>query len=233
MHDTEGSEYDRLFYPFLFAGGKASIEEVLAQVRHSTLEKCREVVALRRATLEHSAQQIVAAGKAMARAFASGATLLAFGNGGSTTDAQDLVTELVNPPFPQWPSLPAIALTNDIAVVTAVGNDVGFENIYARQIIAFGRPGDIALGISTSGNSINVLAAFEQAKKQGLLTIGLAGYDGGKTLRSPAVDYCILSPSDHIPRIQEAQATAYHALIEVIHAVTGAVNPPSIKENAP
>ncbi len=232
MHDTEGSEYDRLFYPFLFEGGKASIEEVLAQVRHSTLEKCREVIALRRATLVYSGKQIIAAGEAMAQAFANGASLLAFGNGGSTTDAQDLVTELINPPFPEWPSLPAIALTNDIAVVTAVGNDVGFDNIYSRQVIAFGRPGDIALGISTSGNSLNVLAAFEQAKKQGLLTIGLAGYDGGKTMRSSAVDFCILSPSDHIPRIQEAQATAYHALLEVIHALLGTVDPPPTKENS-
>src|SRR2546428_13558364 len=100
MHDPEGSEYDRLFYPFLFEGGKASIEDVLAQVRHSTLEKCREVIALRRATLDGSREQIVAAGQAMARAFANGATLLAFGNGGSATDTQDLVTKLCNQPFP-------------------------------------------------------------------------------------------------------------------------------------
>jgi D-sedoheptulose 7-phosphate isomerase len=219
MHDTEGSEYDRLFYPFLFEGGKASIEEVLVQVRHSTLEKCREVIALRRATLEHSGKLIVSAGEAMARAFANGATLLAFGNGGSATDAQDFVTELINPPFAAWSPLPAIALTNDSAVITGVGNDVGIDNIYARQMIAFGRPGDIALGISTSGNSTNVLVALEQAKKQGLLTVALAGYDGGKTMRSSEVDYCILSPSDHIPRIQEAQATAYHALIEVMYNV--------------
>jgi D-sedoheptulose 7-phosphate isomerase len=220
MSDSEGSEYDRLFYPFLFEGGKASIEDVLAQVQHSTLEKCREVIALRRATLEGSGARIVEAGQAMARAFAGGATLLAFGNGGSTTDAQDMVTELLNPPFPAWSPLPAIALTNDIAVVTAVGNDVGFTNIFSRQIIAYGRSGDIALGFSTSGNSANVLAALEQAKKQGLLTIGLTGYDGGKMLHSSALDYCINSPSDHIPRIQEAQATAYHALLEVIHAVS-------------
>jgi D-sedoheptulose 7-phosphate isomerase len=219
MNDAEGSEYDRLFYPFLFEGGKASIEEVLAQVRHSTIEKCHEVIDLRRATLDHSGEQIVAAGRAMARAFGNGATLLAFGNGGSTTDAQDMVTELLNPPFPDWLSLPAIALTNDIAVVTAVANDVGFDNVFARQVIAFGRAGDIALGISTSGNSSNVLVAFEQAKKQGLLTIGLAGYDGGKMLHSPAVDFCINAPSDHIPRIQEAQATVYHALLEVIHTL--------------
>jgi D-sedoheptulose 7-phosphate isomerase len=218
MSDAEGSEYDRLFYPFLFEGGKASPEDVLAQVRHSTLEKCREVISLRRMTLESSGEQIVAAGRLMAKAFAHGATLLAFGNGGSATDAQDLVAELLTPPFSDWQPLPAIALTNDIAVVTAVANDVGFENIYVRQVIAFGRPGDIALGISTSGNSTNVLMAFEQAKKQGLLTIGLSGYDGGKMMRSAAVDMCINAPSDHIPRIQEAQATAYHALLEVMHA---------------
>ncbi|GAC1346085.1 MAG: SIS domain-containing protein [Ktedonobacteraceae bacterium] len=218
MNDPEGSEYDRLFYPFLFEGGKASIEDVLEQVRHSTLEKCREVIALRRTTFAHSAEQIVDAGRAMARAFSDGATLLAFGNGGSTTDAQDLVTELLNPPFPDWRPLPAIALTNDIAVVTAVGNDVGFDNVFARQVIAFGRRGDIALGISTSGNSTNVLVALAQAKKQGLLTIGLAGYDGGKMLHAKTVDFCINSPSDHIPRIQEAQATVYHCLLEVIQA---------------
>lgn len=219
MNDSEGSEYDRLFYPFLFEGGKANIEDVLAQARHSTLEKCHEVVALRRATLERFGTQIVAAGQIMARAFANGATLFAFGNGGSTTDAQDLVTDLLNPPFPEWPPLPAISLTGDIAVVTAVGNDVGFDNVFARQIIALGRKGDIALGISTSGNSTNVLVALEQAKKQGLLTVGLAGYDGGKMMRSPAVDICITSVSDYIPRIQEAHATVYHALLEVLHVV--------------
>ncbi len=219
MNDEQGSEYDRLFYPFLFEGGKASIEDVLAQVRHSTIEKCNEVIALRSVTLEHTGPQIVAAGQAMAHAFANGATLFAFGNGGSTTDAQDMVTELLNPPFAHWLPLPAIALTNDIAVVTAVGNDVGFDNIFLRQIIAFGRKGDIALGISTSGNSVNVLAALQQARKQGLLTIGLAGYDGGKMLKSQVIDICINVSSDHIPRIQEAQATVYHALLEVIHAI--------------
>ena len=102
MHDTEGSEYDRFFYPFLFAGGKASLEDVLSQVSISTREKCREIVELRRATLEQAGDQMVATGRAMARAFAEGATLFAFGNGGSTTDAQDLVTDLLNPPFASW-----------------------------------------------------------------------------------------------------------------------------------
>ncbi|HET9496152.1 MAG TPA: SIS domain-containing protein, partial [Chloroflexia bacterium] len=123
------------------------------------------------------------------------------------------------PPFAGVAPLSAIALTNDIAVVTAVGNDVGFDNVFARQMIALARPGDVAVGITTSGASPNVLAALEQAKKQGLLTLGLAGYDGGKMARSGAVDYCIVVPGDHVPRIQEAQATAYHALLEVVWAV--------------
>jgi D-sedoheptulose 7-phosphate isomerase len=215
----EGSEYDRLFYPFLFAGGQVNADEVLAQVRHSTLEKCREIVALRQATLARHHDDIVATGKAMARAFASGATLFAFGNGGSATDAQDLTADLFNPPFPHWRPLPAMALTNDIAVVTAVGNDVGFDNVFRRQIIAFGKPGDIAVGFSTSGTSKNVLTAFEQAKKQDMLTVGIAGYDGGRMAQTEALDYCLVAPSDHIPRIQEGQATVYHAILDVIHAL--------------
>lgn len=217
--NPEGSEYDRLFYPFLFAGGKANPTEILAQVRHSTIEKCREIIALRRAELSASRDLMVASGQAMALAFARGATLFAFGNGGSATDAQDMVTDLVNPPHPNWPSLPALSLTNDIAVVTAIGNDVGYDKVFLRQIIAFGREGDIAVGFSTSGNSANVLAALDQARKQGMLTIGLAGNEGGKMLQASFIDFCILSPCDHIPRIQEGQATIYHSLLEITHTL--------------
>ncbi len=217
----EGSEYDRLFYPFLFEGGEVNAEEVLAQVRHSTLTKCQEIVALRRLTLARYEPDIIAAAQAMAQAFAGGATLFAFGNGGSATDAQDIVADFFHPPQPGWRSLPAVSLVNDIAVITAVGNDVGFNNVFTRQIIAFGQAGDIALGISTSGNSPNVLVAFEQAKKQGMLTVGLAGYDGGKMARLAAVDFCIVTPSDYIPRIQEAQATVYHTLLEMVQVILG------------
>lgn len=214
---ADGRDYDALFYPYLFAGGTASAQEVLAQVQQSTLEKCQETIALRRATLEQSGQQIIAAAQALIRAFANGATLLAFGNGGSATDVQDLVGELLYPPFPDCSPLPALDLTNDSAIITAISNDVGVEHAFARQIIAFGRSGDIAFGISTSGNSANMLLAFEQAHRQDMLTIVLTGYDGGKLARSPNVDICIISPGDHIPRIQEAQATVYHALLEVVH----------------
>ncbi|HET8845089.1 MAG TPA: SIS domain-containing protein, partial [Ktedonobacteraceae bacterium] len=219
MQNPAGSEYDRLFYPFLFDGGKASLEEILAQVRHSTREKCREVVELRRAMLSSRKEQLLVVSQAMATAFRHGATLFAFGNGGSATDAQDLVADLLNPPLPHWRSLPALALTDDIAVITAVGNDIGFDTIFARQLIAFGKPGDIAVAISTSGNSSNLLLALEQAKKQGLLTVGFSGYDGGKMLHSSATDFCLFPPCDFLPRIQEAQATLYHTLIALVQAL--------------
>lgn len=218
MSEQEGSEYDRLFYPFLFEGGQSNTEDVLVQVCHSTLEKCREVIALRHTVLEQLGDQIVATGVAMAQAFAGGATLLAFGNGGSSTDAQDIVANLLHPPLPNVQALPAIALPDNIAMVTAVGNDVGFENVFSRQIIAFGRAEDIAFGISSSGNSLNLLAAFEQAKKQRLLTVGLVGYDGGKMGRDNYLDFCLVVPSDSVTRIQDAQATVYHALLAVIFA---------------
>jgi D-sedoheptulose 7-phosphate isomerase len=101
-------------------------------------------------------------------------------------------------------------------MVTAVANDVGFDNVFTRQIIAYGQPGDIAFGISSSGNSANILTAFDQARRQKLLTIGLAGYDGGKMARSPSVDFSLVVPSEQVPRIQEVQATIYHALLEII-----------------
>jgi D-sedoheptulose 7-phosphate isomerase len=216
MTQSGESEFDRLFYPYLFESERVSAESVLAQVRHSTLEKVREVAALRGATLEQNRDEIVAAGQQMADAFASGASLFAFGNGGSATDAQDIVADLVSPVRNGWQALPAITLTNDIAVITGVANDVGVDNIFARQLIALARPGDIALGFSTSGNSRNILSALEQAKRLELLTVGLAGYDGGNMGRSTSLDFCIVSPSDHVPRIQESQATVYHALLEIV-----------------
>ena len=216
MSQPEASDYDRLFYPYLFEGGQSSLDDVLAQVRASTLAKSRDLTALRRRVLDELQDRIIAAGTAMARAFAAGATLLAFGNGGSSTDALDIALKLGDPPWPESRPLPALALAHNVAMLTAVGNDVGFDNIFARQIIAYGRPGDIAFGISSSGNSANILRAFEQARSQGLLTIGLAGYDGGRMARSGTVDFSLVVPDDQVPRIQEAQATVYNALLAVV-----------------
>ncbi len=204
-------------YPFLQNQEGGTLDDVLAGVRGSTLQKCSDVVELRQNFIDTQAEKLVAAAAAMAAAFANGNKLLAFGNGGSATDAQDIAADFMQPPAGRRP-LPALSLTNDIGVVTGVGNDVGFDNVFARQVISLGQAGDIALGISTSGESANVVTALKQAQKMGLLTIGLAGYDGGKMARME-LDFCLIVSSTYVPRIQEAQATIYHTLWELVHQI--------------
>ena len=111
--------------------------------------------------------------------------------------------------------MPAFGLTNDIAVVTALSNDIGFDVVFARQIGAFGRPGDIAVGLSTSGNSANLMRAFDEAARRGMVTVGIAGYDGGKMAELDSIDHLFVVPSPSVHRIQEAQTTLYHALWEL------------------
>jgi D-sedoheptulose 7-phosphate isomerase len=153
------------------------------------------------------------AARLVAERIAAGGKILAFGNGGSATDAQDLVGDLVAPPAGVAP-VAAMSLTNDTAVITAVGNDVGFDNTFARQVIAYGGRGDVAVAISTSGGSRNVLAAVDEARRRGLLTIGLAGYGGGRL--AELCDLALTVDADYIPRIQEAQASQYHILRSLI-----------------
>lgn len=190
--------------------------EILAEVEASTRQKARDVCDLRARLYEQSGSRLVEAGRAIADRIRRQGRLLAFGNGGSATDAQDAAADCLAPPFAGWQRLPALALTNDVGVVTAVGNDVGFEHVFSRQVIAFGRPGDIALGFSTSGASRNIIAAFAEAKARGLLTIAMSGGDGGTLARSSSVDFCFTAPSEHLPRIQEAHATAWHALLATV-----------------
>jgi D-sedoheptulose 7-phosphate isomerase len=200
-------------YPFLYAG-QADLDAVMEQVRQSTAAKAAEAVTLREVVAEREADRLAACAQAMARSFATGGKLLAFGNGGSSTDAQDVVTTFMHPGGDARP-LPAISLTSDVAVVTALSNDIGFEVVFARQVAAWGRPGDVALGLSTSGGSANVLRGFEEASRRGLLTVGLAGYDGGKMAEADTIDYLFVVPSSSVHRIQEAQTTVYHVLWEL------------------
>lgn len=219
-------ESRQMLYPFLYprpAGAAAGdVERTLADVEHSIREKCRDVIALRRQILQEYLADLLAAAEAMAAAFERGATLLAFGNGGSATDAHDVAADCLVPPDPRWRRLPALALTNDVAVVTAIGNDVGFDKVFARQIIGLGRAGDIALGISTSGQSANVLNGLAEARRRGLLTIAFSGADGGEMARARAADFIFVARLEHIPRIQEGHATIWHALIELVQSRLGA-----------
>ncbi len=212
MGDRSGVES---LYPFLYSGS-GDLDAVLEEVRRSTVAKANEIVALRQEVLRRDGERLLACAEAMASSFAAGRKLLTFGNGGSSTDAQDLATTFLHPASGR--PLPALALTSDVAVVTALANDVGFEVVFARQIAAFGRRGDIALGLSTSGNSDNLVRAFEEASRRGLLTVGLAGYEGGKMAELDTIDHLFVVPSDSVHRIQEAQTTIYHVLWELTQA---------------
>ena len=146
----------------------------------------------------------------MARLLRAGGRLFTFGNGGSSTDAASLAALFAAPPWGR--ALPARSLVEDTAIVTALGNDVGFDLVFSRQLIAHARAGDIAIGLSTSGNSRNVMAACTEARRRGLLTVGLAGYDGGEMAASPDIDHCLVVSSDSVHRVQEAQAAVSFSL---------------------
>jgi D-sedoheptulose 7-phosphate isomerase len=147
-------------------------------------------------------------------AYRNGKKVILFGNGGSAADAQHIAAELVGKYYMDRRPLPAEALTVNTSSLTAIGNDYAFERIFARQVEALGNPGDVAIGISTSGNSPNVIEAIRAAKKKGMITIGLTGAEGGR-LRNE-VDYCICVPSKDTPRIQEAHILIGHIWCELI-----------------
>jgi D-sedoheptulose 7-phosphate isomerase len=204
-------------YPFLYADS-SDLDAVLAEVRASTEAKAREIIALRETVLAAQAERLARCAEDMADRFDRGGRLLVFGNGGSSTDAQDMASCFLSPAgsaVGDARPLPAFGLTNDIAVVTALSNDIGFDVVFARQIGAFGRRDDIAVGLSTSGNSANLLRAFEEASRRGLLTVGIAGYDGGKMAELDCLDHLFVVPSASVHRVQEAQTTLYHALWEL------------------
>ncbi len=150
----------------------------------------------------------------LANALKQGNKALLFGNGGSAADAQHIAAELVGRFAFDRPALPALALSVNSSCVTAIGNDYGFDRVFSRQLEALARPGDIAIAISTSGNSTNVLHAMSTARKIGLKTIGLTGRSGGN-LRN-AVDYCICVPSNETPRIQECHILVGHIISELV-----------------
>jgi D-sedoheptulose 7-phosphate isomerase len=202
VHDTGEASF---LYPFL---GERETDEVavLEDVRRSILMKAEEVGALREQTLREGRATLRAAADAVRRA----GRVLALGNGGSATDATDLVADL------QALGRAAIDLTADSAILTAIANDVGVEPIFARQVIAYGRPGDALVAISTSGGSANVIAALAEARRRGLVSIALVGYDGGRIAAEGLADHVVVTRSQHIPRIQEAQASAYHVLCELV-----------------
>ena len=215
IHDAGASAF---LYPFLDER-EQQLAPVLDSVRASALAKAQETAELRAQTLRENADVLVAAARALRARLDGGGKLLALGNGGSATDAMDVVADFrVLPPHPGAGARarPALDLCEDPAILTAIANDVGVEAVFARQVIAHGRDGDALLAISTSGGSRNVTAALREARGRGLLTIALVGYDGGEIASEGLAEHVIVSRSEHIPRIQEAQASAYHVLRELV-----------------
>jgi D-sedoheptulose 7-phosphate isomerase len=211
VHDSGASAF---LYPFLGAAS-SDLEAVLADVQASAVMKASEASALRTQTLVDNGAELHAAAASLRASLDAGGAVLALGNGGSATDAMDAVADLKAPPS-GWPPRPALDLTADSAILTAITNDVGVEPVFARQVIAYGRPGDALLAFSTSGGSANVIAALAEARRRGLVTVAMVGYDGGAVLADRLADHVIVSRSEHIPRIQEAQASAWHVLRELI-----------------
>ena len=189
-------------YPFI-ESEERDAALLVADLTESARTKMAESRALRLATIQANAALLGRAAEAMADRFRAGGRLFAFGNGGSATDADGTVALWRAPPGGR--PLPALSLVDDRAVLTALANDVGFELVFSRQIIAHARPGDIAVGFSTSGDSVNVMRALEEASRRRLLTIGLSGYNGGAMVNSPVVDFCLVVRSDSVHRIQESQ----------------------------
>ena len=192
------------------------------ELRFSLLEKARESIDVKQRFFEENKDQILDASMAVARAYQRGKKLVVCGNGGSATDAQHVAVEFMHPITVGRKALPAICLSNDMAMVTAVANDVGFADIFVRQIIALGQAGDVLLGISTSGNSENLLRAFATGQRMGLTTIGFAGVDGGRMqeLRaSGLLDFCLSVPTASIHRIQETHVTLYHIIWDLVHTL--------------
>src|SRR5204862_5708521 len=190
-------------YPFLYSD-TSDLSAVLDQVRASTVAKVAEIGELRRVVADRDGARIAECAREAAARFGAGGRLFAFGNGGSATDAQQLATLFLNPAVGA-PPLPALGLANYTSVVTALCNDVGVEVVFARQLAAFGSRNDIAVGLSTSGNSTNLVRAFDEASRRGMLTIGLAGYDGGTMAELDSIDYLFVVPSSSVHRPQASQ----------------------------
>ena len=210
-HDVGAAAF---LYPFL-GQEKQDASGVVTEVAASIRAKVDDDSKLRAQMAAEQAEAIARAVLAIRERLSGGGKLILFGNGGSATDANDWALDCVSPRAGGRP-VPAISLSMEPANITALANDVGTEVIFLRQLIAHAQPGDVAVGISTSGGSRNIVMALEEARRRGLLTVALLGYDGGEILRRKLADHSLVVRSDYIPRIQEVQASLYHTIRELL-----------------
>lgn len=206
-------------YPFLQASPSPSSARLDAELLDSVRSKAEDGLAVKRRFFAAQGTKVVEVAKAIAGVYRRNGRLLTMGNGGSSCDASHIAVEFLHPITAGRPALPAVNLDADVAMLTAVGNDVGFDHVFVRQVVAHGRAGDGLVGISTSGNSTNLMRAFEKAKSLGLVTIGLAGSHGGLMAKSADLDHCLVVETDSIHRVQECHVAIYHILWDLVHTL--------------
>ncbi|HXC92339.1 MAG TPA: SIS domain-containing protein [Stellaceae bacterium] len=205
-------------YPYLYGGRKDATKENAALL-YSVAEKATHSIRVKEAFFAANSSRIVAAAQAIAAVYRGQGRMFAMGNGGSSCDAAHFAVEFLHPVTAGRPALAAVNLTADVAMLSAVGNDVGFAHVFVRQLISLARPGDGLIGFSTSGNSANLVTAFATARELGLTTIGVAGMSGGEMARPGLVDHCLVVETDSIHRIQETHVTLYHILWDLVHTL--------------
>ena len=208
----------KALYPFLHGQPQAPAKLDTALL-HSVEEKARDSRETNARFFGEHGPTLVAAAKALADVYRRGGRMYSMGNGGSSCDASHVAVEFVHPITAGRPALAATNLVADLAMISAVGNDLGFEHVFVRQLLAQGKKGDALIGISTSGNSANIMSAFAKAREMGIVTIGLAGGDGGKMKSSGVVDFCLVVPTSSIHRTQECHVAAYHILWDLVHTL--------------
>lgn len=205
-------------YPFLH-GGYQDAGRVNDALLESVAQKADHSVTVKQRFFADNAQEIVDAAGAIAKVYRAGGRMYAMGNGGSGCDAAHFAVEFMHPITAGRPALPAVNLVDDNAMMTAVGNDVGFDHIFVRRIIALCTAVDGLIGFSTSGNSGNLIKAYARAREMGLTTIGLAGGDGGAMAESADIDHCLVVATDSIHRVQEIHVATYHILWDLVHTL--------------
>lgn len=207
----------RDLYPFLH-GPRHDPSQLASTLVESVQAKADESIAVKRVFFEENAAKVVQVAAALAQVYRRHGRLFTMGNGGSSCDAAHIAVEFLHPVTTGRPALAAVNLVADTAMMTAVGNDVGFVHVFVRPLIAQARRGDALIGVSTSGNSENLLAAFAKGKELGMLTIGLAGGSGGR-MASAELDHCLVVPSDSIHRVQECHVAIFHILWDMTHTL--------------
>ena len=188
--------------------------ESIKETAQYIVEEIEDSIAAKQKVIDQQVPLITQIAETIISSLKSGNKLIVFGNGGSAADAQHIAAEFINRFRRERRALAALALTTDTSNMTAIGNDYSFDNVFSRQIEALGKPGDVAMAISTSGNSPNVLKGADQAKELGIKTVGITGEDGGKL--KGYVDICYRAPSRSTPRIQEVHITVAHVICDLV-----------------